>query len=661
MRTDRTVRGVLDSRPYDARAVKENDRLNFITRLGTVKMKDKNILLLLEGQVDKIVLAVCVLVSLFLLWVYVIGNPYGEKVRVRGRERKLGPSKIDQYVKQEAEAALHELDKPTPSMPYDKVYLSEYKRLLQSSISEISSSVGIITIPDKTGVVAQEDRIYALPRIPSLIEVAVGNLRGAAQIPTEEIGPDNPYDSSASEIGDIDLLTVSARFDAQTLYNNFRQSFMGPRLKTAWKDDRLAAPVFARLEVERRTLQDNDGWGQWEVVPRTVIDPQRKLFEELPLVLDDASDGVDIWKAQYEPQEVQYDILQPEAYLFTVSRSEWMAPEFLDETMEIMRKKELEEKRARTEELRNQRSTRTTDTRRRTATRRPESRDRDRGGMSGYKGSARPSRAAVRKERGVEDVQKDFEKELLTEKSSIRSMRDSLLVWAHDDTTQPGKTYQYRIRIGVFNPIAGKDWFQSDQVDYKNQLVLWSDYSEPTAEVSVPKRIYVFPMDVMADKNAPNDVEGVQVEVAKYYLGQWWDFDFDVYPGEVIGYEVEDIQERGNVENVMGGYQPMMGEMRTGEEPDKVDFTSDITFVDVAREVVWGSRLRPGALYKMLYYDAERKMQQTAVGKSNWNSDTRSIYDEIQEAMAQGVEQRSPGTMPGMMGDEMMPGIMLGF
>ncbi len=628
-------------------------------------MKDKNILLLLEGQVDKIVLAVCVLVSLFLLWVYVIGNPYGEKVRVRGRERKLGPSKIDQYVKQEAEAALHELDKPTPSMPYDKVYLSEYKRLLQSSISEISSSVGIITIPDKTGVVVQEDRIYALPRIPSLIEVAVGNLRGAAQIPTEEIGPDNPYDSSASEIGDIDLVTVSARFDAQTLYDNFQRSFKGPRLrKTSWKDDYLATPVFARLQVQRRVKQGRDKWGAWKTVPRTSIESQRKLLIELPLVLNDASFGVDIWMKQYVGQDVQHDILQPESYLFTVSRTEWMTPEFLNEALEIMGKQEQQARRQKQEELRRQRPTRETNTRRQTTSRKPETRRKDRGtreGMPGGGSPVRTSRAAVRKERGVEDVQKDFEKELLTEKSSIRSMRDSLLVWAHDDTTQPGKTYQYRIRIGVFNPIAGKDWFQSDQVDYKNQLVLWSDYSEPTTEVSVPKRIYVFPMDVMADKNAPNDVEGVQVEVAKYYLGQWWDFDFDVYPGEVIGYEVEDIQERGNVENVMGGYQPMMGEMRTGEEPDKVDFTSDITFVDVAREVVWGSRLRPGALYKMLYYDAERKMQQTAVGKSNWNSDTRSIYDEIQEAMAQGVEQRNPGTMPGMMGDEMMPGIMLGF
>ncbi len=618
-------------------------------------MKNKNILALLEGHVDKIVLAVSVLVSLFLLWHFVIGNPYGEKVRIGGREMKLGPSKIDQYIKRKVEAVLPELDQAAPPLPpNNKAYLSEYDRLLQSSLSGISSTVAITPLPSEGDVVVEEDRLYALPPIPSLTEVAVGRLRGAAKIPIEEIGPDRLYAQSESEIADIDLVTVSARFDVQALYNNFQQSFMGPRLKTAWKDDRLAAPVFARLEVERRTRQDHDDWGPWETVPRTAIDPQRKLLEELPLVLDDVSFGVEIWKAQYEPQDVQHNILQPEAYLFTVSRTEWMTPEFLDETMKITKKKELEEKRKRMEELRNRRSTKPTDTRRRTAARRPEPRGRDRGGMPGgmpgYENPARPTRAATQKERTVEGVQKDFEKELLNEKSDIQSMRDSLLVWAHDDTAKPGKTYQYRIRIGVFNPIAGKDWFQDAQADYKNQLVFWSDYSQPITEVAVPKRIYVFPMDVIADRGTPGDIEGVQVEVAKYYLGQWRDFDFDVYPGEVIGYEVEDVQEADGTKNVAGGYQPT-----DSKELDKVDFTSDITLVDVAMEVVWGSRLRLGTLYKMLYYDTEKKMQQVAVGKSNWHSDTRRIYDEIQESIARGVEQRDPGTMFNEMNpDEMM-------
>ena len=609
-------------------------------------MKNKNILALLENHVDKIVLAVCVLVGLFLLWSYVIGNPYGEKVRVK----KLSPSQIDIYVLQQAEAALPQILGPAPIMSSVPDYLSKYNQLVQSPLSEISSSVRIPS-PGVGEMVLEEKRLYALPSIPSLSEAMVGRLRGAAKIPTEEIGPDRPYASSMNEIGDIDLVTVSARFGVQSLYNNFQQSFMGPRLKTSEKDPRLAAPVFARLELQRRTQQNHDEWGQWEVVSRTAIDPQRKLLEELPMVLDESSFGVDIWMSQYADQDVQHDILQPEAYLYTVSRLKWMSPEFLDEALDLMKRQEQQAARERQEELRLRRSTNSTD-RRRTPTRPTTTRGRRGNEMTGRENIGGLSRTAAREERDADDVRTDFENALLNENSDIQSMRDPLLVWAHDDTAEPGKTYQYRIRIGVFNPITGKDWFQKDQADYKNQLVLWSDYSEPTTEVSVPKRIYVFPMNVIADKDASNGTVGVQVEVAKYYLGQWRDFDFDVYPGEVIGYEVEDVQEEDN-QNVVDGYQPMMAELGLGQNSDLVDFTSDMTLVDVAKEIVWGSSLRPGMLNKMLYYDTENKIQQVAIGKSNWHSDTRGIYDDIQKSMTQGVERTGPG-MPGGPMDEMM-------
>jgi hypothetical protein len=280
--------------------------------------------------------------------------------------------------------------------------------------------------------------------------------------------------------------------------------------------------------------------------------------------------------------------------------------------------------------------------------------------MMGGRENTRPTRATAREERDADDVRTDFEKELLDDESDIGSMRDPLLVWAHDDNSKPGKTYQYRIRIGVFNPIAGKDWFQSDQTDFKDQLVLWSDYSEPTDAVFIPKRTYVFPMGVVADRDAPDDIEGVQVEVAKYYLGRWRDFDFDVIPGQVIGYEVEDVQEEDKKQNVIDDFRPMTDERGTGQDPEMIDFTSDITLVDVTREVVWGSRLRASSLYKMLYYDSEKKIRQVAIGKSNWDSDTRGIYAEIQESMTQDIEQRrGPGMMPG--GPGMMPDFMMDY
>ena len=58
------------------------------------------------------------------------------------------------------------------------------------------------------------------------------------------------------------------------------------------------------------------------------------------MTMEESQFGVDAWLSQYDRQDVQFDILQPEAYLFTISRTEWMSPEFMDEALEIMKKQE---------------------------------------------------------------------------------------------------------------------------------------------------------------------------------------------------------------------------------------------------------------------------------------------------------------------------------
>ena len=79
-------------------------------------MKNKNILLILENHADKIVLGVIAVVSISLLWLYIVGNPYG--VEVKGRKRS--PAQIDSYVKKEADRLYAQLDKsaaPIPPIP----------------------------------------------------------------------------------------------------------------------------------------------------------------------------------------------------------------------------------------------------------------------------------------------------------------------------------------------------------------------------------------------------------------------------------------------------------------------------------------------------------------------------------------------------------------
>jgi hypothetical protein len=614
-------------------------------------MKIKNTLLILENHVDKVILGLVSLISMYLLWVYIIGNPYGQEVK----GRKLSPSKIDMAVKKDAERLYAQLDKLPDPMRYDKSFLSEYEKLLACSIDDISDAVALMTNPSAGDSEAQEARLYTLPIIPPLDGLKVASLRGGAEVPVDPVGPDRQYDEIATEQDDVDFITISSRLDISALYDEFQQRFAGPRLKTAWKDQRLARPVFARLELQRRVLQESGDWGQWERVQRTQVDAYKNLLEDLPLTLDESQLGVDALLSQYDRQEVQFDILQPEAYSFTISRLDWMPPEFLNDALEIMDKQEKQD----SVEKQEQRRKSSTNTRERLRPTERRTSRRPARGADDFLGQGdnmeRRTRTTAPKERDVDDVKKDFELELLKDSSDIATIREPMLIWAHDDSAVPGNTYQYRIRIGVFNPIAGRDWFEKEEEreNFKDQLVLWSDYSEPTDEVFIPRRIYVFPMGVIAEKDSSGDIKGVQVEVAKYQQGRWWDYDFDVIPGEVIGYEVEDIQQEDGSQGETNPILSVTGDDSSGKDLEKIDFTSDVMLVGIEREAVWGSRLRPDVLFKMLYSDSRTDMRQMAIGKSDWDSDTRKIYAEIQKSMKQDVEKIKSTTVPEGMPDFM--------
>lgn len=603
-------------------------------------MKNKNFLLVLENHVDKIALAIVCLISLFLLGRYVVFNPYS--VKVDGR--KLKPSTIDNYVKNKADRLNEQLAQSSKAMSYNP-HLPKYKKLQQCSVSAVESTMVLMQNPG-VGIRIEEEREYSLPMIPGLSEIQIAHLRGAAQIPVEQSDSEITYPGGGG-LDDVDLITVSSRFDVQMLYDNFQKSFDGPRLKTSWKSPHLAKPVFAKMELQRRTHQEDGTWGDWQIVPSARIDVNRELFEELPLTLNNSPFGVeDYWMPQFDQQDVQLGILQPHSYEFMISLLEWMPPEFLEESRQIAARQKQKAKREALEERRSEETEkRRTEGRRadRPAARRPAraeaGRDRGaindpfaRGGMdeTGIRGRRAP------KERTIEDVKKDVNKALLTEIANVSRLREPLLVWAHDDTVTPGGTYQYRLRLGLFNPIAGKDWFTDEQSAYKNQTVLWSPYSEVTEAISIPRRVYVFPKDVVTQKDQTKKAQAVEVEVMKYQMGQWHDHEFEVVPGQAIGYKVQESDEQSNraMEGVFAG---------TAQTSSSVDFSTDWTLVDINQQNVWGSRLRPKSLDQMLYCDEDMTIGKMVIGEKDWDSQTREIYDEIQEKMEQSVEQRDFG------------------
>jgi hypothetical protein len=91
-----------------------------------------------------------------------------------------------------------------------------------------------------------------------------------------------------------------------------------------------------------------------------------------------------------------------------------------------------------------------------------------------------------------------MQQERINEQTKLDTRRDSLLVWAHDDTTLAGQTYQYRIRLGVFKSHRRTQLGSvTSSSDIRTRLFC-EPISEPTQEVTIPKMMHVFPTDVLA-------------------------------------------------------------------------------------------------------------------------------------------------------------------
>ncbi len=216
----------------------------------------------------------------------------------------------------------------------------------------------------------------------------------------------------------------------------------------------------------------------------------------------------------------------------------------------------------------------------------------------------------------------------------LDEMREPLILWAHDDTVEPGNTYQYKIRLGVFNPIAGKNWFYPQEQQYKDQVILWSDFSEVTDEIAIEPRVYFFPT-VLAKDSAG----AVKIDVFKYHLGNWRNEAFDVHPGEMIGKTVDFKAQRPGARDAYDeyGYEGGMG---ANVMPEEIDFDTGAMLVDVVKTDAWtGLRsLVRTKIADVLYTRDGVTMMRLAVKRTNWPTALKVRHASIQEAAREDVQ-----------------------
>ena len=104
------------------------------------------------------------------------------------------------------------------------------------------------------------------------------------------------------------------------------------------------------------------------------------------------------------------------------------------------------------------------------------------------------------------------------------------LVYNHDMRVEPGKTYRYRLRVRVLNPLFAKRRLGKEQRQGIGRKFLltsdWSDWSDPI-EISGLKR-FLF-------AKASTTSRQTEIHVRRFTLGQTHSEVFKVRPGDEIG------------------------------------------------------------------------------------------------------------------------------
>jgi hypothetical protein len=586
----------------------------------------------IEQHIEKAVLIIVGLLCVYVLFEYVLLSPNVCKYD----NEKFTPSRLDRYIGVQAEKLKEQLNG-------EAAVKERYEPNASRFLAKMDCAVNVETniawpIPSSTEL--KIEKKYRIPTVGQVNDVSAEHIRAAAYVPTAEITVENVADEKSYEPNDIDLVTVQASFDIGALTDSFRECFAGKEMSEEWRDAGLARPVFAAVEVQRQRLGSAGQWGEWEKVPRAKISKQGPEFSVIEDVNGLPSGSVMVRLLKCSDPQKQVRLLQPEPYQIASADEDWFPPVLHKKFLANQKEKEAQEKRdtitAQREEERDK--TRTERDQRRSS--KASSKPADSGGRSGgnveadylksmgvnpasrgiTKGARerrpesspveQPKTAKVTNPGGDLTIYDEMDKILLKGKN-LGELREPIVFWAYDDTAKPGSSYRYRIRLGVFNPVAGTGQVRAENAAYNSKVILWSDFSDVTEAVAIPNRLYFFPVDVQETAKA------VDVQVCKYWLGYWHSEQFMVKRGDVIGKEVK--------------VEPNEQNKDMKKVPETIDYTTGAVLVDLVAINDWSGdkNLQPRHYFDVLYSPDGESIVRVAAKLTYWPEDLRARYSEV--------------------------------
>jgi hypothetical protein len=390
------------------------------------------------------------------------------------------------------------------------------------------------------------------------------------------------------------------------------------------------------------------------------------MFEVIEDINDLPAGGIKVRLLQFDDAEVRIDLLQPGPYQIASAKEEWFPPSLHGEYVEYQKEIDVIKRREAAVEKKEEREGERSERRSKQAaakTRPTEGIGGPSGeGMEGERGLSTP--APVRKtlptrgsqperkgekerpqkskevSKTIDDVYQEFDEISITDKTDLARMDKPLLFWAYDDTVEPGK-YRYRIRLGVFNPIAGTNQFSEQDKSLKSKVILWSEFSDATETVDIPGTLYFFPREIQEATKA------VTVQVSKYVLGYWYNKDFTVKQGELIGkvgeYKITEEEESKKV-----------------TVPPTVDYTTGAVVVDIVPVTDWsgGNNLHVNHFFDLLYSYNGKDIERLPIKSRYWTEALQTKFNDIKKSEKEPKEPlRAWESRPGERGRVPAPGV----
>ena len=229
-------------------------------------------------------------------------------------------------------------------------------------------------------------------------------------------------------------------------------------------------------------------------------------------------------------------------------------------------------------------------------------------------------------------IYKEFDKVLINDKTDLSKLTD-LTVWVFDDSVQPLQSYKYRVRLGVFNPIAGTDQFVENDNPLKNKTILWTNFVEPQNidkntyqeknEVRIPARLYIFPMSVFNEMK-----KQINISVARHKFGYWYTKDYKVVPGDTIG-KIERIRTDNETEE-----DPASALLQgVSSAPSQIDYSTGEILLDAVQTSEWtgGNNLYQRSFFQMLHSRDGTEISRTPIGDKFWPEELQHEFTEVKE------------------------------